>query len=378
MGKYDCLLCFLDRFQGDEFGKWVFDNKHKGTADDPIHMPFPTYTETVYDFIKAMHVFCDENPEFNLTHYRDIMNSYQIKSLNSADIGSLNLEATLALLMWVVRGERFCDGLILGGLKEGRIQALLERLKCLVSGEFNTKRVRVVAAIICDSLEFPSNVLATARGYGEFKGKWEFPGGKIEDGETPEEALKREIREELNIEIEVGKMLTTVEYDYPDFHLSMDCYWATQTEGRLQLKEAEDAKRLSCREIESVDWLPADRLILEKIRSEMIDIQSFMPESTEDGSFDDETKNYIFCDVYYIDGDRTYCYLADDDSYVEGNFVLVPAGRDNHHTVAMIEKIRHCTASNAPYPVEKTKHIIRLVTDEEADYYSMTGKVPEE
>ena len=127
------------------------------------------------------------------------------------------------------------------------------------------KTIRVVAAIIRDN----DKIFATARGYGEFKGGWEFPGGKIEKGETPEQALEREIREELDTVIEVGELIDTIEYDYPKFHLSMDCFWCTIVEGDLTLKEAEDAKWLTKEELDSVDWLPADVTLIDKIRGEM-------------------------------------------------------------------------------------------------------------
>ena len=131
------------------------------------------------------------------------------------------------------------------------------------------KTVRVVAAIICDSMEKKSRIFSTARGYGEFEGKWEFPGGKIEEGETPQEALKREIREELDTEIEVGDLIDTIEYDYPTFHLSMQCFWAEVVSGHLELKEAEDARWLTAETIDSVEWLPADRVLLQKLKEAM-------------------------------------------------------------------------------------------------------------
>ncbi len=117
------------------------------------------------------------------------------------------------------------------------------------------KTIRVVAAIICDNMKSPTKIFATARGYGEFKGGWEFPGGKIEKNESPKDALIREIKEELDAVISVGDLITTVEYDYPKFHLSMDCFWAQVIEGELILKEAEAAKWLTKETINSVDWM---------------------------------------------------------------------------------------------------------------------------
>lgn len=127
------------------------------------------------------------------------------------------------------------------------------------------KTVRVVAAVIRDG----NRIFATARGYGEYKGWWEFPGGKIEAGETAEEALVREIREELDTEIRVGVLIDTIEYDYPTFHLSMDCFWAEVVAGRLVLKEAEDARWLTKKTLESVQWLPADASLIEHIKASM-------------------------------------------------------------------------------------------------------------
>ena len=123
------------------------------------------------------------------------------------------------------------------------------------------KTVRVVAAVICSE----DKIFATARGYGEFKGQWEFPGGKIEPGETPQEALVREIQEELDVKIEVGDLIDTIEYDYPSFHLSMDCFWCNITEGEITLKEAENARWLCKDELYSVGWLPADMVLIEKL-----------------------------------------------------------------------------------------------------------------
>ena len=123
------------------------------------------------------------------------------------------------------------------------------------------KTIKVVAAIIIDE----GKVFATQRGYGDFKGGWEFPGGKIEQDETPQEALIREIREELETEIDVGELLDKVEYDYPKFHLSMDCFICKIKSGDLVLKEHEAAKWLTKESLESVEWLPADLSLIVKI-----------------------------------------------------------------------------------------------------------------
>lgn len=131
----------------------------------------------------------------------------------------------------------------------------------------SVKTIRVVAAVIKATNEKGEPIIfATQRGYGDFKGGWEFPGGKIEEGETPQEALVREIREELDTEIAVGELIETIEYDYPTFHLSMDCFWAEIVSGDLVLKEHEAAKWLTKDELGSVEWLPADIGLIEGIR----------------------------------------------------------------------------------------------------------------
>ncbi len=124
------------------------------------------------------------------------------------------------------------------------------------------KTIRVVAAVIRNG----DKIFATARGYGEYKGWWEFPGGKVEEGETPKQALIREIREELTAEIAVGDLIQTIEYDYPTFHLSMGCFWAEIVSGNLELKEAEDARWLTADLLNEVKWLPADMELIEPIR----------------------------------------------------------------------------------------------------------------
>ncbi len=129
------------------------------------------------------------------------------------------------------------------------------------------KTVRVVAAIIREG----NKVFATQRGYGDYKDGWEFPGGKIEAGETPQQALTREIKEELDTDIAVGDYLTTIEYDYPAFHLSMQCFWCKIVDGTPVLIEHEAARWLDLDHIDSVDWLPADLTIISLIKDKMID-----------------------------------------------------------------------------------------------------------
>lgn len=132
------------------------------------------------------------------------------------------------------------------------------------------KTVRVVAAVIKALNENGEPIIfATQRGYGDFKDGWEFPGGKIEEGETPQEALKREIMEELDTEISVGELINTVEYDYPTFHLSMDCFWCEVVKGDLVLKEHEAAKWVTKEQLNSVAWLPADIKLVENISTKL-------------------------------------------------------------------------------------------------------------
>ena len=128
------------------------------------------------------------------------------------------------------------------------------------------KHIEVAAAIIIDG----GRIFATQRGYGEFKDGWEFPGGKIEQGETPQQAAKREVREELDTEIEVGELFDTVEYDYPDFHLTMHCFLCTVRSGNLVLKEHQAAKWLTRETLDSVEWLPADIELIEKLKASQV------------------------------------------------------------------------------------------------------------
>ena len=132
------------------------------------------------------------------------------------------------------------------------------------------KNIRVVAAVIkAENEDGRPIIFATQRGYGEYKDGWEFPGGKIEEGETPQEALKREIREELDTEISVGELIDTIEYDYPNFHLSMDCFWSDILKGNLVLNEHEAAMWLTKEQLGNVDWLPADELLIDMIKAGM-------------------------------------------------------------------------------------------------------------
>lgn len=131
------------------------------------------------------------------------------------------------------------------------------------------KTIHVVAAVIRGKDNLAGRIFVTQRGYGDFKDGWEFPGGKIEAGETAEEALKREIREELDTEIEVGELIEAVEYDYPAFHLSMQCFWCDVVSGKLTLLEHEAARWLGREDLDSVEWLPADLDLIEKLSSSM-------------------------------------------------------------------------------------------------------------
>ena len=145
--------------------------------------------------------------------------------------------------------------------KDGKLKTVKHKETGLKKTKMKT--IEVVAAVI----RHEDKIFATQRGYGDFEGGWEFPGGKMEAGETPQEALVREIMEELDTEIEVGDLIDTVEYDYPKFHLKMHCFFCTIKSGHLVLKEHEAAKWLTLETLDSVAWLPADQGLIEKIRT---------------------------------------------------------------------------------------------------------------
>lgn len=187
----------------------------------------------------------------------------------NVDVSNMDAQGVMALFMGMVRGERFCDGTIMKMIKSGAVKKWLLRLKEIKEIQ-SMKTVRVVAAVIKSTNENKEPIIfATQRGYGDFKGGWEFPGGKIEEGETPEQALKREIMEELDTEISVGELIDTIEYDYPQFHLSMDCFWCEIVSGNLVLKEHEAARWLTKKQLNDVKWLPADVTLIEKIGKEI-------------------------------------------------------------------------------------------------------------
>ena len=198
------------------------------------------------------------------------MEVYSVEAITEADFGCEETghdEPTALLRLQSVGGQDCIKRIevperVLAerGISEGKTV-------CFASDGRLLRVVRVAAAVIRDRKRHGDSIFATARGYGEYKGQWEFPGGKIEAGETSAEALGREIREELDTTVAVGDLIRTIEYDYPMFHLSMDCFWAEIVEGHLELKEAEDARWLAEDELDEVDWLPADRVLIESIRS---------------------------------------------------------------------------------------------------------------
>ena len=189
------------------------------------------------------------------------MEIFTVEQITEADYGCEETdrkEPTALLKLRFEAGEKYVE------VSEAELEkkGIFEGKKVIITAAGEVlKYVRVVAAVIRDG----DKIFATARGYGENKGWWEFPGGKIEKGETPEQALVREIKEELSATIEVDELIDTIEYDYPTFHLSMDCFWARLVEGELILKEAEAARWLSKDELLSVNWLPADKDLIKVI-----------------------------------------------------------------------------------------------------------------
>lgn len=198
------------------------------------------------------------------------MKVYLVEEITEADFGceETGRKEPFALLKLVSdEEEKYVEvpesELAAKGISEGKKVIISDDGKVL-------KYVRVVAAVIKATNENKEPIIfATQRGYGEYKDGWEFPGGKIEKGETPGEALAREIKEELDTIISVGELIDTVEYDYPAFHLSMDCFWCDLIEGNLVLKEHEAARWLTVDKLDSVDWLPADITLIDKIREEL-------------------------------------------------------------------------------------------------------------
>ena len=198
------------------------------------------------------------------------MEIYTVEQITEADFGCEETERTepMALLKLASGAEvKYVE------LAESELQkkGISEGKKVIFTGSGEVlKYVRVVAAVIRKNDDGIQRIFSTARGYGAYKGWWEFPGGKIENGETPQQALVREIREELTAEIEVGELIRTIEYDYPEFHLSMDCFWASVKSGHLELKEAEDARWLTGDELNDVKWLPADLELIEDITKDLL------------------------------------------------------------------------------------------------------------
>ena len=198
------------------------------------------------------------------------MEIYTVEQITEADFGCEETERTepMALLKLASGAEiKYVE------LAESELQkkGISEGKKVIFTGSGEVlKYVRVVAAVIRKNDDGIQRIFSTARGYGAYKGWWEFPGGKIENGETPQQALVREIREELTAEIEVGELIRTIEYDYPEFHLSMDCFWASVKSGHLELKEAEDARWLTGDELKDVKWLPADLELIEDVAKALL------------------------------------------------------------------------------------------------------------
>lgn len=195
------------------------------------------------------------------------MQIYTVEEITEADFGCEETGRDKSMAMLKLRNDDSSEEKYVEVSEEILAKQKISEGKkvCFTMDGNILKYIRVVAAVIRDKIDNEDRIYTTARGYGEYKGWWEFPGGKIEPDETSQQALVREIKEELTADIEVGDLIQTVEYDYPDFHLSMDCFWAKVTSGQLILKEAEAAKWLSMDELDSVKWLPADLELVERI-----------------------------------------------------------------------------------------------------------------
>ena len=197
------------------------------------------------------------------------MQVYTVEEITEADFGCEETGRDKPMAMLKLRNEDSSEEKYVEVSEEILAKQKISEGKnvCFTADGNILKYIRVVAAVIKDKIDNEDKIFATARGYGEYKGWWEFPGGKIEPDETPQQALAREIHEELTADIEVGNLIQTIEYDYPDFHLSMDCFWGRVTNGRLILKEAEAARWLGMDDLDSVKWLPADLELVKKIKN---------------------------------------------------------------------------------------------------------------
>lgn len=218
------------------------------------------------------------NPQMEVKLVKEPDNEADKEAIR-VEMPGLGLIGYVANSPYTVIGESYSAGRLydkIGDTAVGTVKYVLpkgvlcvlnqkEESDCEREGADLMKTIHVAAAVIHSG----NRIFATQRGYGEYKDGWEFPGGKLEPGETPEDAIKREIREELDTEISVGELIDTIEYDYPDFHLTMDCFWCEVVSGDLVLKEHEAAKWLDKESLSDVDWLPADISIIGKIKERL-------------------------------------------------------------------------------------------------------------
>ena len=194
------------------------------------------------------------------------MKIYKVVNIEEADYGCEESSCGARALVLLESGDTECkvemseDWIAFSGIDTGKT------VICCEDGKFR-RFVKVAAAVIRKEENGVKKIFATQRGYGEYKDKWEFPGGKVENGETSEQALVREIKEELDTTINVGEKIYTIEYDYPDFHLSMDCFFAELTGGMPVLKEHEAAKWADKESLDLLEWLPADMSLTEKLKT---------------------------------------------------------------------------------------------------------------